>query len=135
MRALLMLVGLALLPAAVSAQTLCFRIEDPGNPALGYVDVKLVVRPVCRSAPPASVPQISAVHGALQGYDQFGSETEGWLLSGTCRGDADSVLLSVGEIGGGGTLQIFGASLTTGDVDYGAFEVPVALESCGDLAP
>jgi hypothetical protein len=71
----------------------------------------------------------------LNGYDEFGFAAEGWLLSGTCRGDEDTVFLGAQEVGGSSTLTIFGGSLDTGTAEYSLFEMPVMPQSCESLDP
>ena len=124
-----------LLPAMASAETLCFRLEDPNNTSLGYIDVKLEMQPSCQVTTPATAPRLSFVPGSLEGYDEFGGEAEGWLLAGTCRGDEDKVLLNAQEVGGSNTLEIFGDSLDTATAYYLIFARPVVPTSCSNLDP
>jgi hypothetical protein len=70
MRTLVPLLLMILLPAMANAETLCFRLEDPNNVSLGYIDVKLVIQPSCKVTSSGKAPRISSVHGALNGVSR-----------------------------------------------------------------
>jgi hypothetical protein len=123
-----------LLPAAAHANlTLCFRLADSQDPTLGYFDIKLVTSASCQVAPASQSPRISAVNGTAQGFDQFGSETEGFLLVGTCDARTDFVFLAAVATAGGFELNIFGPSLESGEAKMASIEGPVVPANCGNL--